>query len=282
MNVTNPMPTLRQTIATATLLATTCAFASGPASPPPDEPTLPHYMLILPENLPQLAQAMKGRGKELALTPEQNGSLAAIVLEVRERLQPLLAEARTLERAIAADALGGATPAVLAARLDRLQQLKRQATETHIDSTYRIRTALNPAQYEQLLQLSKAARTPTDAVARLQGSEQAASEVLRLLDGARYPESWAGASEIFRTRIARDDWARNAAAARVPLGAVARRKLRSLHYTTTLPKEQDLLAGDYVTLIYDSQFSNKADVAENLIAVRERDGVWRLAGYFIQ
>ncbi len=245
----------------------------------PDEPTLSHYMLILPENLPSLTQAMKGRGKELGLTAEQNSSLAAVVLEVRDRLQPLLAEARTLEKAIAADALAGATPALQAGRLDRLQQLKRQAAEVHIDSIARIKSTLTPAQYAQLLALANAARTPADAVARLQGSEQAAAEALRLIDGGRYPESWAGASEIFRQRLARDDWASEADKVRSPLGKLGSRKLRSLSYATSLT---DLPAGEYVTLVYDSNFSSRAGISEAVIAVRERDGIWRLAGYFIQ
>lgn len=263
----------------AALCAAALSAVAGPAAPAPDEPTLPHYMLILPENLPSLTQAMKGRAKELTLTPEQNAGLAAVVLEVRDRLQPLLAEARTLEKALAAEALAGATPAALAGRLDRLQQLKRQAAEAHIDSIHRIKAALAPAQYEQLLRLASAARTPADAVARLQGSEQAATEALRLIDGARYPESWAGAGEVFRQRIARDDWASQAAAARAPLGAPGSRRLRTLSYATGLP---DLPPGDYVTLVYASDFANRSGVAETVVAVRERDGQWRLAGYFIK
>lgn len=277
------MQALRKTLIAAAL----CAVASlavaappaNPATPQPDEPTLPHYVLILPENLPQLTQAMKGRGKELGFNAEQNASLAAVVLEVRERLQPLLAEARTLEKAIAAEALAGSPPAALAARLDRLQQLKRQAAEAHIDSLNRIRTTLSAAQYEQLIQLANTARTPADAVARLQGSEQAATESLRLIDGGRYPESWAGASETFRKAIARDDWAREVSNARAPLGAMSSRKLRTLSYATSLP---NLPVGDYVTLVYDSHFSNKTGLAETVIATRESDGSWRLTGYFIQ
>lgn len=270
---------MRKTLLAAALCAAAFSAVAGPAAPAPDEPTLPHYMLILPENLPSLTQAMKGRGKELGLNAGQTGSLAAVVLEARDRLQPLLAEARALEKAIAAEALGGATPAALAGRLDRLQQLKRQAAEAHIDSIVRIKAAVTPAQYEQLIRLANAAQTPADAVARLQGSEQAATEALRLIDGARYPESWAGAGELFRQRIARDDWARDAAAARAPLGAPGGRKLRALSYATSLP---DLPAGDYVTLVYDSSFANGSGVAETVVAVRERDGQWRLAGYFIK
>lgn len=278
MKGTNPMSLLRQTVLAAALLAATAVLAAGPATPAPDEPTLQHYMLVLPENLPQLTQAMKGRGKALGLTPEQNASLAAIVLEVRERLQPLFTEARTLEKALASEALAGSTPAVLATHLDRLQQLKRQAAELHIDSINRIRAALSAAQYEQLLRLANTARTPADAVARLQGSEHAAAEQLRLLDHGRYPESWAGASEAFRKGVARDDWAREAGNARAPLGTVSSRKLRSLSYATTLPGMPD---GDYVTFLYDSNFANKTGVAESVIAQRESDGIWRLTGYFI-
>lgn len=119
----------------------------------------------------------------------------------------------------------------------------------------------------------------TSVVARLHGSEHAAAEQLRLLDHGRHPESWAGAAEIFRQRIARDDWAREAGNARTPLGAVSSRQLRSLSYATALPGMPD---GDYLTIIYDSSFANKTGAAETVIALREADGAWRLAGYFIK
>lgn len=136
------MHALRQTVLTVALCAAANIAVANPSAPAPDESILPHYMLILPENLPQLTQAMKGWCKELGLSAEQNGHLAAIVLQVRERLQALFTEARTLEKAIAGEALAGATPAALAEPLERLQQLKRQAAEVHIDSIYSNKTGV--------------------------------------------------------------------------------------------------------------------------------------------
>lgn len=274
--------TLLATALAATLVTLNPIAAANPASaaaPAADEPSLQHYALILPENLPQLMQALKGRSKELGLTPEQTGSLAGIALEVRDRLQPLLNEARSLEKGIAAAALDGEAPSALAGRLDRLQLLKRQAADIQIDSTHRLRAGLTPTQYAQLLRIVESGRVQSGAPERLRGSEVAALEQLRMLDNARYAESWAGAGEHFRKAAARDDWARDAAAARKPLGAPAGRTLKSLAYTTTLPGMPD---GEYATFTYDSRFAERASAIETVVTVRESDGRWRLAGYFIK
>ena len=153
--------TLLATTLTATLVTLNPIAAANPAStaaPAADEPSLQHYALILPENLPQLMQALKGRSRELGLSPEQTGSLAGIALEMRDRLQPLLNEARSLEKGIAAAALNGEAPAALADRLDRLQSLKRQAAEIHIRCIAQVRQILPADQYSQLLALARETR----------------------------------------------------------------------------------------------------------------------------
>ena len=274
--------TLLATTLTATLVTLNPIAAANPAStaaPAADEPSLQHYALILPENLPPLMQALKGRSRELGLSPEQTGSLAGIALEMRDRLQPLLNEARSLEKGIAAAALNGEAPAALADRLDRLQSLKRQAAEIQIDSTHRLRAGLTPAQYAQLVRIAESARVQSGVPERLRGSDAAALEQLRMLDNARYAESWAGAGEHFRKATAREDWARDAAAARRPLGALGGRRLKNLVYSTTLPGRPD---GEYATFTYDSRFAEGAGAIETIVTVRESDGQWRLAGYFIK
>lgn len=276
-----PMHPLRPTRATC-CVAILCTMATLAIAAPADEPTLQHYRLILPENLPNLMQSMQGRGKELGIDGRQKASLAALVLEVRDRLQPLLGEARTLEKTLAGEALAGATPTALGERLDLLQQLKRTALEAHIDGLNRLRRILTATQYEQLLRIDAGQRTGAETATRLLGSEAAASGVLRLLDDGRHAEAWATAAPLFRARTGREDWLRAAQAARAPLGVAGTRRLRALTHATALPGLPDDAGGDYATYVYDSDFAERRGVAESVVLARDADGVWRLAGYFIQ
>jgi len=114
-------------------------------------PPLQHYSLLLPYNLPHLMQAMKGRSTELGIDDEQKHSLAGLVFEIRAMLQPRFEEAAALEQDIARAALDGQTKEQLAGQLDRLQELKRESAEIHIDCVNRVRNALSPEQYAHLL-----------------------------------------------------------------------------------------------------------------------------------
>ena len=55
--------------------------------------------------------------------------------------------------------------------------------------------------------------------------------------------------------------------------------MRSVEYTTTLPGAPD---GEYVVVKHATSFENKADATETLIAMKDKDGTWRVSGYFIK
>jgi hypothetical protein len=40
--------------------------------------------------------------------------------------------------------------------------------------------------------------------------------------------------------------------------------------------------GEYVIIMYASQFENRADATEIVTPVREKDGSWRVSGYDIR
>ena len=120
------------------------------------QPALAQYSLVHAAHLPHLAWALKGQTTALALNEVQRGTLAALAFEVRDQLQPRLEQARATEQDIAQAALAGASVPQLAAQLDRLQQLKREAAQVQIDATQRIRTTLDAAQYQQLRQRAHA------------------------------------------------------------------------------------------------------------------------------
>ena len=68
-------------------------------------------------------------------------------------------------------------------------------------------------------------------------------------------------------------------AARGPLGKVASRKLKSAQYKTSLPGAPD---SKYVVIQYDTSFENKRSAVETIVPTLDKDGQWRVSGYFIR
>jgi hypothetical protein len=66
---------------------------------------------------------------------------------------------------------------------------------------------------------------------------------------------------------------------RAPLGAVQARKLKSATFTKTLPGVPD---GEYVVIKYDTDFENKKSAVETITTMLDKDGKWRVSGYFIK
>jgi hypothetical protein len=66
---------------------------------------------------------------------------------------------------------------------------------------------------------------------------------------------------------------------REPLGKVISRKLQSAQFTKSLPGAPD---GQYVVIRYDTSFSNKQSAVETITPMLDKDGQWRVSGYFIK
>lgn len=107
----------------------------------------------------------------------------------------------------------------------------------------------------------------------------AAENWLAKVDEARYAESWKGAAELFRKAVTQAQWDQSLQAARQPLGKRLTRKLKSSTYSTTLPGAPD---GEYVVIQFDSSFENKQAAVETVTPMLEKDGAWRVSGYFIK
>ena len=68
-------------------------------------------------------------------------------------------------------------------------------------------------------------------------------------------------------------------ATRDPLGKTTSRKLKSASYTKTLPGAPD---GDYVVIQYETSFENKQSSIETVTPMLDKDGKWRVSGYYIK
>lgn len=102
---------------------------------------------------------------------------------------------------------------------------------------------------------------------------------LALVDQANYSGSWEEAAEYFRAAVTVEQWQRSMRAFREPLGRVVSRKLKSKHYTNTLPGAPD---GEYVVIQYETSFENKKSAIETITPMLDKDGKWRVSGYYIK
>ena len=102
---------------------------------------------------------------------------------------------------------------------------------------------------------------------------------LSLVDEGKYFESWDQAAEYFRNAVTKEQWLSSLKAARTPLGKVMVRKLKSKKYATSLPGAPD---GEYVVIQYETQFEKKKSAIETVTPMLDKDGQWRVSGYYIR
>jgi hypothetical protein len=106
-----------------------------------------------------------------------------------------------------------------------------------------------------------------------------AEKWLAIVDEGQYAESWKEAAEYFRNAIKQEQWEQAAQAVRKPLGKVISRKVKSTTYETSLPGVPD---GQYVVIRFEVSFENKKSAIETVTPMMDKDGKWRVSGYFIK
>ena len=106
-----------------------------------------------------------------------------------------------------------------------------------------------------------------------------AKDWLVLVDSERYGESWDEAAQYFKTSVPREKWEQTMRAARKPFGKNISRELKSKHYRTSLPGAPD---GEYVVIQFNASFENKKSALETITPMLEKDGKWRVSGYYMK
>jgi hypothetical protein len=112
-----------------------------------------------------------------------------------------------------------------------------------------------------------------------QKAVEAAKKWLALVDRGEYGKSWETAAGYFKAAVGKKHWEQKAAAVRSPLGKVIIRKLKSKQYATSLPGAPD---GEYVVIQFETSFEKKKSSVETVTPMKEKDGTWRVSGYYIK
>jgi len=106
-----------------------------------------------------------------------------------------------------------------------------------------------------------------------------AEKWLGVVDAEKYGESWKEAAEYFRMAVKQEQWEQSMQAVRKPLGKLVKRKVKTKTYKTSLPGAPD---GEYVVIQFETSFENKKSAIETVTPMMDKDGRWRVCGYYIK
>ncbi len=107
----------------------------------------------------------------------------------------------------------------------------------------------------------------------------AAEKWLATVDAGDYSTSWKESAELFRNAVKPEQWEQTMQAGRKPLGKLISRKVKTKIYKTTLPGAPD---GEYVVIQFKTSFENKKTAIETVTPMMDKDGKWRVSGYYIK
>ena len=110
-------------------------------------------------------------------------------------------------------------------------------------------------------------------------AQQSSDAWLALVDSGKYAASWQEASQLFKAAVTKEQWQSALRGSRDPLGKMLSRKLKSATYKKTLPGAPD---GEYVVIQYESSFEHKQSAVETVTPMLDKDGKWRVSGYYIK
>ena len=110
-------------------------------------------------------------------------------------------------------------------------------------------------------------------------AESSAEKWLRMIDEGKYAESWKDAAELFRNAVSQEQWEQSLQAVRKPLGKLLSRTIKSKTYKSSLPGAPD---GEYVVIEFTSSFEKKKAAVETVTPMKDKDGKWRVSGYYIK
>jgi len=107
----------------------------------------------------------------------------------------------------------------------------------------------------------------------------AAKNRLVMVDQEKYAESWKEAAGYFKSAVKQEQWEQMLPTVRKPLGKLVSRAVKSATYKTALPGAPD---GEYVIIEFESAFEHKKSAIETVTPMMDKDGKWRVSGYFIK
>jgi hypothetical protein len=129
------------------------------------------------------------------------------------------------------------------------------------------------------LLVGAAAAQDVEASDMVQGGMQA----IQMIDQGKAEELWSGATQATRKRVTRTDFVAKLSKSRSPLGAPLQRTWVAVNRQAVADPDTET-AGQYVSIEYETRFSNKPDgtVRELVSFHLDRDRIWRFSSYVLR
>jgi len=114
----------------------------------------------------------------------------------------------------------------------------------------------------------------------------AAERWLVPVDGQRYADAWTMASESFKGKVPRDTFRDGIAKIRRDYGKLVKRSGEKMAFRGDAPapdqSDAQMKPGTEVAILFDATFAGNKQAQEEVTMVLEKDGIWRVAGYYIR
>ncbi len=106
-----------------------------------------------------------------------------------------------------------------------------------------------------------------------------ATQFLELVDADQFASSWSASADLLKQKVTKEEWVEKLSRLRTVAGPLVERRSKDVSYSTAAKESPD---GEYIKLVFDSNFQKKENATETVTVMLEEDSRWRVAGYFIQ
>jgi hypothetical protein len=113
----------------------------------------------------------------------------------------------------------------------------------------------------------------------MQEAIESAEKWLAIVDEGKYEKSWEETASIFKNAVPVDQWMDLVSSVRPPLGKILSRVIADTTYKNSIPSAPD---GEYVLILFKTKFENKDDAIETVTPTKDKDGTWRVSGYYVK
>jgi len=114
---------------------------------------------------------------------------------------------------------------------------------------------------------------------KAEAASAASGEFLQLVDSGKLAESWRISASLLKEKVSEEAWINQLKKIRAATGPLIERTEKEMSYSTEAEGSGE---GEYIRIVYDSSFEAKRDTSETITVMRDKDGTWRVAGYFVK
>ncbi len=217
-------------------------------------------------------EAAEAFGKCLALEPKNAGALNGLGWIAKQAGKEDDA-VMLWQKAVAAN------PQTTAALRGLVDTFMARGQYHHAAVCYAAWTRVDPSNKKIKAEFDEAQTKAKAAIAESKKALAAAEKWLALLDDGKYAETWNESAAFFRKGVSKEKWTATMKNLLAPMGRVESRTRQDADYRTVLPGSPK---GEYVVFSFKTVYANKPAAIETVTPMKDKDGKWRVSGYYIK